>query len=314
MKKSWKQVAAYLFTGVLLLSVSACGGSVKEEKEVKKEEEKIVFEYTNKEAISLWEKEEDMPYYDASVTGQSVTLTPYVLEGTTDAGCVIICPGGGYQHLATEKEGTAPALAFNENGIAAFVLEYRVKPYTYKAILSDVFRAIRFVRYHAEEFGIDPDKIAIMGSSAGGHLATMSLEHYDEDEQNLDAIDKVSAKPDYGILCYPVMSLQQPYAHKGSRDNFLGDEASNEEMLKKYSGDLGVTKDTPPCFIWHCEPDRSVPYQNSQLFVDAMNAAGVECEFHLYKIGAHGLGLASEVKEVNAWFGNCVTWLKKQGY
>ena len=273
------------------------------------------FTYENKTALPLWESEGDMPYYDESITGQSVsTLTPYIAAASGE-GCVIICPGGGYQKVVMDKEGSEPAEALNENGISAFVLQYRIAPYTYKAIMSDVVRAVRYVRYHAEDFGVNPDKIAVMGFSAGGHLAAMELEHYHEDTQDLDEIDAVSAKADCGILCYPVISLTDPYAHKGSRESFLGDEWEDKVLQETYSAQLGViTSDISPCFIWHCKTDSGVPYQNSELFAKAMEAAGVECVFKLYQYGGHGLGLATEKTEVCEWFPQCVEWLKGRGY
>lgn len=316
--KLWKRVAACLLAGSMLTGLTACGNgtdsSTASEKETK--EEKITLEYTNKQPIALWDSVENMAFYDETITGQAVTeLTPYVAEETSGAGCVIICPGGGYQHHALEKEGTAVAEEFNKNGITAFVLQYRIAPYTYEAILSDVSRAVRFVRYHAEELGIDPEKIAVMGFSAGGHLAAMKVVHNNLDTQEKDAIDKVSDEVDSGILCYPVLTFTDPYAHKGSRGNFLGDLVDDEAMREKYSAELNVTSDTPECFVWHCEVDTTVPYQNSQMFADAMADAGVACELHLYKYGAHGMGLALTNKsEVKNWFPDCVTWLKNRGY
>lgn len=294
---------------------AGCGNDTadKESKSVKDDKEQP-FVYTDAEPLALWDDVEKMPYYDETITNQAVSLTPYVTEGG-NGGCVIICPGGGYGTVVTEKEGTAPAKALNENGISAFVLNYRVAPYDYPAMLSDIFRAIRYVRYHADDFGVNPDKIGVMGFSAGGHLAAMSLEHYDEDTQNADAIDKVSARPDCGILCYPVLSMQDEYTHQGSREKFLGDKKDETEYIQKYSAELGVTKDTPPCFVWHCDTDTTVPYEGSQAFADAMDAAGAECEFHLYHWGGHGLGLATDnAAEVKEWFPTCISWLAGLGF
>lgn len=164
--------------------------------------------YATHPFLELWSAKEDVPYL--AEYSSIPKIIPYIAKNNTNGGCVIICPGGGYVQLAIDKEGKAPAEAFNENNITAFVLQYRTN-YTYEAVLTDVFRAIRYVRANAEEFAIDPDKISIMGFSAGGHLAAMSLEHYDEDTQNADDIDKVSAKPDFGILCYPVISLKDEF-------------------------------------------------------------------------------------------------------
>lgn len=316
--RKWKKVAAVLLAGAVLVSATGCR-SAKEGKQTtdkKEQEEKQVLEYVNKEPVNLWDSVEDMAYYNEEITGQAVTqLIPYVAEETSGAGCVVICPGGGYQHHALEKEGTAVAEAFNANGITAFVLSYRVKPYEEKAILSDVGRAVKFVRYHAEEFGIDPEKIAVMGFSAGGHLAAMKVVYNQLDTGSLDAIDKVSDKVDCGVLCYPVLTFRDPYAHRGSRTNFLGALADDEEARQKYSAELQVNSDTPPCFVWHCKVDKTVPYQNSEMFAGAMEQAGVECKLNLYLYGAHGLGLATtNQSEVKDWFPDCVTWLKNRGY
>lgn len=309
----WKRMTVLMLAGCVAAGLFACSGASGETSE--KKEEKIKLSYTNKEPVSLWDSAEDMAFYDETITSQAVTqMIPYIAEASSGEGCVIICPGGGYQHLATELEGIEPAEALNENGISAFVLEYRILPYTMDAILSDVSRAVRFVRYHAEEFGIDPDKIAVMGYSAGGHLAAMKVVHENIDTENKDAIDKVSDKVDCGILCYPVLTFMDEYAHKGSRENFMGTSVGDMELLKTYSAELNVTKDTPPCFVWHCRNDGTVPVENSRNFVSTMEEAGVECEYHEYAFGGHGLGLALNKTEAKEWFPNCVKWLKNRGY
>lgn len=323
-----------LLAGVLLFSIAGCAdkGTNKPEEqedgkkqEADKEEEpltgaEILENYENGVPIDLWASTEDVPYYDPAIAEQGIsTITPYITDKENKGGCVIICPGGGYQKVGVEAEGQEPAAALNEQGISAFVLDYRVAPYTYEAMLSDVMRAVRYVRYHAETFGIDLDKIAIMGFSAGGHLSAMALEHYEEDTQNLDRIDEVSARPDYGILCYPVLSFEDAYSHKDSRERFLGTEnLTNAELVNKYSAEKNVTADTPPCFVWHCKPDKTVPFENSQLFADAMKEAGVECELHIYEDGYHGVVLAVDYKEkgmdVGNWFDSCISWLCEKGF
>lgn len=269
--------------------------------------------YSSHPFIELWENKEDVPFLNTEFSAIP-KIIPYIAENNTKGGCVIICPGGGYVQLAIDKEGKAPAAALNENNITAFVLQYRTS-YSYEGVLTDVFRAIRYVRANAEEFGIDPDKIAVMGFSAGGHLAAMSLEHYDENEQNADDIDTVSAKPNLGILCYPVISLKDDKTHELTRQTFLGkDNEHDEDLIMKYSAEEGVTKDTPPAFVWHCEPDEAVPVENSKDFAKAMDKNGVDCELHVYKTGAHGIGLVTDDAEAKEWFPDCVKWLQSYGY
>ncbi len=337
MKKTFvKPLTACALAAVLAFSAAGCGGSDTKEADgqggtgqteapaameaplTMEFADKTPLEYKNGTAIPLWENKEDMPYYDSEASDKNTaSITPYIAEDNANGGCVIICPGGGYSSLATKKEGTVPAEAFNEQGISAFVLQYRIAPYDYQAMLADVCRAVRFVRYYAEDFGIAPDKVAIMGFSAGGHLASMNLEHAGEDTQAVDEMDQLNARAGYGILCYPVISLSEEYGHEMSTANFLGEEnADDQDMAEKYSAELGVTEDMPPCFIWHCKGDTFVPYENSQMFADAMKDAGAECELHLYEGGEHGLGIAAgdDAGEAKEWFGKCVEWLQGKGF
>lgn len=325
MKKSvYKKVAVCVLAGVLLVGSCGCNIQREDKRQTEKEhetdkdnpQEKAPLEYENGKGLDLWETLEDMPYYNKENPIQRIsTITPYISEEGEGKGCVIICPGGGYESLATEKEGTAPAEALNEQGISAFVLKYRTAPYDYQAILSDVCRGVRYVRYHAEDFGINPERIAIMGFSAGGHLATMNLKHAAEDEQQLDAIDEMNGQADYGILCYPVITLEGKYAHEGSRDAFLGQENIDNEMLaQKYSAQNDINGEMSPCFLWHCKGDKAVPYQNSQAFYNTMQKAGVNCELKLYENGAHGIGMGKEYPGANEWFSQCLEWLEEYGF
>lgn len=293
---------------------------VEQEEEQEKVEENKVYDssaafekYKNHEEILLWENMQDIPYVEERLDKLIPTITPYIAENNTNGGCVIICPGGGYVQLSREKEGIEPAEAFNENNITAFMLEYRTKPYEGEAAMADVFRAIRYVRYHAEEFGINPDKISVMGFSAGGHLATMAMQHYEEDEQALDEVDKVSARPNFGILCYPVTTLKDEGTHGTTRQAFLGaDNVTNEELIQKYSGEEQVTEDMPPVFIWCCENDPLV--SNSEDFAAALEAQGIPHELHIYAKGKHGIGLGTGYGEAENWFPTCITWLQSNGY
>lgn len=331
-----KKIVAVGIMITLSMFILACGNKgnktetkqteekVSEEQEKVEEEEKVkqnkVYDssaafakYQAHEEIFLWENKADMPFAKDGLDALNPTIAPYIAQNNTSGGCVIVCPGGGYVQLAREKEGSEITEALNQNNITAFMLEYRTSPYDGNAAMADVFRAIRYVRYHAEEFGINPNKISVMGFSAGGHLATMATQHYEEDEQALDEIDKVSARPDFGILCYPVVSLKDEVTHGMTKETFLGEEnVTNAELIKKYSGEEQVTKDMPPVFIWCCENDNLVT--NSQLLADALEAEGVSHEVHIYPKGKHGIGLGIGYGEAEQWFPTCITWLRNNGY
>lgn len=270
--------------------------------------------YSEHQVIELWDTLEEVPYITNLQYASIPKIVPYIAEKNQNGGCVIICPGGGYVQLANDKEGTIPAEAFNEHNITAFVLRYRTN-YSKEGVLTDIFRAIRYVRANADEFAIDPDKIAVMGFSAGGHLAAMSMEHYEEDTQNVDEIDKVSARPNLGILCYPVLSLKDEKTHELTREIFLGkDNVTDKELIQKYSAEEGVTEDTPPAFVWHTKADSAVPVENSIDFAEAMEEKGIDCELHLYELGSHGLGMATDYEEAGQWFPECIEWLRGYGY
>lgn len=259
---------------------------------------------------SLWNSVDEMPYYSAAIDQDIPKLYGFLAENNTTGACVIICPGGGYATENTKASSNFDvAKELNDSGISAFVLQYRTAPYTHKAIISDVLRAVRFVRYYSESFGINPGKLTVMGFSAGGHLALMSMEHYADDDIELtgDAIDAWSAKPNSGVLGYPVVSMMEEYGHQTSRDNFLGADADNEEMRARYSGELGVTEDTPPMFIWHCKPDRAVSYLSSVMLADTLEAHGVACELKIFKTGTHGVALGTG--DASMWIYDGEEWI-----
>jgi acetyl esterase/lipase len=247
------------------------------------------------------------------------TLTPYWPEPAKATGAaVVICPGGGYGGLAPH-EGKDYALFLNEQGIAGFVLKYRLGPggYHHPAMLQDAARAVRTVRAHAAEWKLDPNHVGIMGSSAGGHLASTLVTHFDAGKADAtDPIERESSRPDLGILCYPVITLTGPFAHQGSRKNLLGTNAP-PELVRELSNELQVTKDTPPCFIWHTWEDKGVPIENSLLFADALRKSGVPFDLHIYQKGPHGLGLGTRdwnPEKRHPWTADLVFWLKAQGF
>jgi acetyl esterase/lipase len=252
------------------------------------------------------------------------TLTIWLPKPETATGAaVVVCPGGGYQILAAEHEGAQVAEWLNSLGIAAFVLKYRLGPrYHHPAMLQDAGRAIRTVRAGASKWGLDPHKIAIIGFSAGGHLASTAATHFDAGKPDAkDPIERVSSRPDRAILVYPVIALATPYGHSGSLRNLLG-ENPTQELIESLSNERQVTKDTPPTFLAHTNADTGVVPENSVLFALALRKAGVPVELHLFERGQHGLGLGGGSAQFKikpdpafqAWPKLCETWLKNQGF
>ncbi len=229
---------------------------------------------------------------------------------------IVVCPGGGYGGLA-DHEGTDYALYLNQAGVTAFVLKYRLAPHGYRhpAMLQDANRAIRFVRAHAQDWGIDPHRVGIMGSSAGGHLASTAVTHFDAGDPNAaDPVERQSSRPDLGILCYAVITMGE-FTHEGSKRNLLGPDPS-PELVRLLSNELQVTKETPPCFVWHTGEDPVVPVENSLQFAQALRKAGVLFDLHIYEKGPHGIGLRDKPPFANThpWARDLVFWLKERGF
>ena len=227
-------------------------------------------------------------------------------------GAVIIFPGGGYV-MRAEHEGDGYAKWLAKNGITAFVVSYRVAPYKHPAQLSDAMRAIKFVRFYAEKYGIDRDKIAVMGSSAGGHLAAAVSVHHDSDVyEPTDRIDKESARPDATILCYPVIDMGM-YGHDVTRNALLGARCKMA-MRELMSLQFQVNEDTPEAFIWHTATDSVVDVTNSLLYAQALREEDIPFEMHIYPMGEHGLGLAEDEEYVAKWSDNLMAWLKLKNW
>ena len=265
-------------------------------------------------AIPLWTGE--VPGALGTEDKDRPTLTPY-LPGTNATGAaVVVCPGGGYGMLASH-EGHDYALWLNQQGITAFVLKYRLggNGYRHPVMLQDAARAVRLVRARAEEWKVDPKRVAIMGSSAGGHLASTLVTHFDSGDANAtDTVDRQSSRPDLGILCYPVITMGA-HTHQGSKNNLLGKEPK-EDLVKLLSNELQVTSNTPPCFVWHTWEDKAVKAENALQFVSALQRAGVPYDLHIYEKGRHGIGLADKPPFANAhpWSKDLVFWLKGRGF
>ncbi|MBI3854728.1 MAG: alpha/beta hydrolase [Planctomycetes bacterium] len=243
----------------------------------------------------------------------SVYLAP---EDKATGAAVVVCPGGGYGALATGHEGHDVAVFFNNIGVSAFVLTYRLAPkYHHPCMMLDVQRAIRTVRARASEWKVDKERIGVMGFSAGGHLASTAVTYFDDGKAEAeDAIDKVGCRPDFGILIYPVIVLDKTYTHQGSKKNLLGNKVGDAELVDDLSTEKRVTPKTPPCFLMHTSGDTGVPPENSIDFYLALRKAKVPAELHIFEKGGHGFGLAPNDPILRAWPDRMVAWMTSRGY
>lgn len=242
-------------------------------------------------------------------------LTLYQPNRTQATGAlVVVCPGGGYQNLAMDHEGHQVARWFTSRGVAAAIVKYRLGPrYRHPAPLQDVLRAIRVVRSRAAELNVKPDRIGVMGFSAGGHLASSAATLFElPGAQADDGLDAVSSRPDFAILGYPVIVFGADVTHKGSQRNLLGD-APAAELVTLLSTDRQVTPRTPPTFLFHTSEDSGVPPQNSVAFYVALRNAGVPAELHIYEKGPHGVGLAPADRELSTWPDRMLGWMRGRG-
>jgi acetyl esterase/lipase len=243
------------------------------------------------------------------------TLTPFAANPAKQTGAsMLVLPGGGYGNLA-EHEGTGYAEFFAAHGITAYVLKYRLgsNGYRHPIMLQDASRALRLLRTFAKRDGLDPARIGVIGSSAGGHLASTLATHFDAGRPDAtDAVERESSRPDLAILCYPVISFKE-FAHSGSRRNLIGPDPA-PELVQLLSNELQITKETPPVFLWHTVADKSVPVENSLLFAAAMQRAGVPFSLHIYENGAHGLGLGRPDKPAPPWAEQLLYWFKERGF
>ena len=255
---------------------------------------------------ALGDKDDDKP-----------TLTAFLPEPDKATGAaIVICPGGGYGGLAPH-EGAGYAEWLAENGVAGLVLKYRLgsKGYRHPAMLNDAARAVRLTRAKAPEWKIDAKRIGIMGSSAGGHLASTLLTHFDAGKAgDPDPIERESSRPDVGILCYAVISMG-PNTHGGSKKNLLGENPA-PELVELLSNEKQVTKNTPPTFLWHTYEDNAVRVENSLDFAAALRREGVPFDLHIYQKGAHGMGLGGGRAggPHHPWAADCLFWLRAQGF
>lgn len=251
---------------------------------------------------------------DTDTPAVSVYPTPRAFRPSA---AMVICPGGAYRTLA-EHEGRDYALFLAKHGVTGVVLRYRLGTagYRHPAMLLDAARAIRWTRLNASGLGVDPDRVGIMGSSAGGHLASTLLTRFDAGVAGADdPVERLSSRPDLGVLCYPVITMGT-FTHEGSKAHLLGD-SPDPRLVVELSNETKVTAGTPPCFLWHTVEDTAVPVENSTQFAAALRRAGVAFELHLYSSGRHGLGLAAEPPDfegLHPWANNLVHWLKERGF
>jgi acetyl esterase/lipase len=267
----------------------------------------------SQQTILLWPDGAPGAHGDAEEDKPALTLYPASGAKKTDVG-VVVCPGGSYHNLAMDHEGKQVAEWLNERGISAFLLRYRLGPkYHHPIELWDAQRAIRYVRAHAREYGIRPNRVGIWGFSAGGHLAATTGTHFDMGDRDAkDPVARPSSRPDFMILAYPVITMEAPYLHLFSRDNLLG-EKPDPQLAASLSNQMQVTSETPPAFLFHTSDDDVVPVQNSVEFYLALRKAGVPAEMHIYLHGRHGVGLAQNEPELRTWPDRLFDWMKAQG-
>lgn len=241
------------------------------------------------------------------ITPTLTKFAPAKPNGTS----VIICPGGGYGRLAIDHEGVEVAKLFNESGITAFVLKYRLPNDTIMidktaGPLQDAQQAIRTVRKQAAAWGLNPNKIGIMGFSAGGHLASTAATHFNF-TADASVNDTISVRPDFAILIYPVISFDDSIAHKGSKNNLIGVKPT-QEQVRNFSNEWQVTKNSPPAFLVHAGDDGTVPVENSIRFYQACIKNKIPVEMHLYPKGGHGFGLHNKTT-TDKWFDRLINWM-----
>jgi acetyl esterase/lipase len=245
------------------------------------------------------------------------TLTVYLPPADKATGtAVLICPGGGYGIVAFNHEGIAIAKWLNENGIAGIILKYRLPSDLImedKSIgpLQDAQEAMRVIRRNSAEWKINPEKVGVIGFSAGGHLASTLSTHYAEKVYSLK--DTLTARPDFSLLIYPVITFDASFTHMGSRENLIGKEPS-AEAIKHFSNELQITKDTPPAFLAHSSDDDAVPVKNSIAYYENLVKNKVPAEMHIFQKGGHGYGLATGKPTHSAWPELCIKWMKVNGF
>jgi acetyl esterase/lipase len=239
------------------------------------------------------------------------TLTVFApKEGKANGTAIIYAPGGGYIRVAGGTDGGEIAKWLNSLGVTVFMLKYRNVEYGHPAPLQDALRAVRIIRSRAAEFGVQPDRVGMLGGSAGGHLTASAGTLYDAPEGRTGAeLDKVSGRPDFLIMIFPVVTMEDPYAHGTSRQALIG-EHPTDELKRHLSVDEQVTKNTPPTFLVHSTADTTVPVENSIMFFQAMRRAKAPIEMHIYPLGPHGSGMDPRLGPTSEWPKLCESWMR----
>lgn len=248
----------------------------------------------------------------ANVSQPTLTIVPPAVDRPNGT-AVILCPGGGYAYLSNAREGQQYAAWLSTLGITTFILKSRLQEWGHPAPLQDVLRAIRLVRSRAAELGVAPNRIGVMGSSAGGHLAASASTLWDHaDGRTGAALDAVNARPDFAMLVYPVITMTNPAAHAGSRRALLGGRPA-QALLTLMSVEQQVTAATPPTLLLHTQGDKSVPADNSLLYFQALTRAGVPAELYVFEQGGHGIGMRDGLGNASAWPRRAEDWLRQRG-
>lgn len=268
------------------------------------------------EHLSLWPRHAPMASGDTDA--DEPMLDVYLPATNPTHTGIVVCPGGSYKYLAVPGEGAKIAQWLVAHGVAAFVLHYRVAPYMYPVPMMDGERAMRLVRSRAASFGIAQDHVGVMGFSAGGHLASFLMTHFDEklpevSDRTRDAVDAISARPDFGVLAYPVISMMPGITHVGSHENLIG-KTPNSELEAELSDELHVTATSPPAFLVATSDDPIVPVINSVLFYEAYSKLKLPVEMHLFEHGPHGMNLAENLPGAGAWPELLTTWMVRHGW
>ena len=255
--------------------------------------------------INIWDANKEVVEHPCHATPY---MTFHKAENSVGK-CVLILPGGGYSFVCDTYEGEEVAEFFNSFGVNAFVLRYRIAPdFPYPYPFLDATRAMRYIRANASEFEIDPNKLGIMGFSAGGHLASWVSTKFDDILGDDDLIGKVSARPDFTILGYPVINLKQITPYPVTGQNLLGLDAS-DDTINSLCSEKNITKDTPPAFLFHTFDDQAVPCENSVRYYLGLIKNNIPSELHVYKPGQHGVGLIKDDKHLGTWHILLKNWL-----